>query len=286
MPTVNVLDSTIAYREEGSGAPMVFLHGNPASAYVWRTVLPAIGSPARLLAPDLIGMGESGKPDIDYTFDDHSRYLDAWFDALDLGPVVLVGHDWGGALALDWATRHPDRVRGIALSEAVLKPLIWAEFAEPARELFQELRTPGVGEVMALDKNIFIEAMLPAGVNSGLSPADHDVYRSYYPTPESRKPLLQWARSQPLEGEPADVVRRITAFDEWAGRTPEIPKLLLTAEQTATTSTTPEMVEWSLANIAGLETDQLGPAGHEAPEDQPAAMAAAITDWAARHHLF
>jgi haloalkane dehalogenase len=110
MPHVNVLDSTMFYRELGTGAPMVFLHGNPTSSYLWRDILPAVGE-GRRLAPDLIGMGGSGKPEIDYTFADHARYLDAWFEALSLDRVVLVGHDWGGALAFDWVARHPDRVR-------------------------------------------------------------------------------------------------------------------------------------------------------------------------------
>ncbi|MGO4428431.1 alpha/beta fold hydrolase, partial [Streptomyces sp. MCAF7] len=124
MPVQHVNDSTMHYRESGTGVPIVFLHGNPTSSYLWRHVMPAVGG-GRLLAPDLIGMGESGKPDIDYTFADHARYLDAWFDALDLQDVILVGHDWGGALAFDWAARHPHRVRGIAFTETIVKPMTW-----------------------------------------------------------------------------------------------------------------------------------------------------------------
>ncbi|MFC6898833.1 alpha/beta fold hydrolase [Nonomuraea dietziae] len=124
MPSIDVLDSSIHYEDSGSGAPIVFLHGNPSSSHAWRKVLPAIGEPARLLAPDLIGMGRSGKPGIAYTFADHARYLDAWFDALDLRDVVLVGHDWGGALAFDQAARHPGRVRGIAFFETIVRPVM------------------------------------------------------------------------------------------------------------------------------------------------------------------
>jgi hypothetical protein len=119
MPVAHVLDSTIFYREMGTGVPLIFLHGNPTSSYLWRRILPAVGDPGRRLAPDLIGMGDSGKPDIAYTFDDHSRYLDAWFDALGLDDIVLIGHDWGGALAFDWAARHPGRARGIAFTETI-----------------------------------------------------------------------------------------------------------------------------------------------------------------------
>ena len=173
-------------------------------------------------------MGESGKPDIDYTFADHARYLDAWFDALDLQDVVLVGHDWGGALAFDWAARHPDRVRGIAFIETIVKPMAWEEFPEGGRELFRAIKTPGVGETMILDDNVFIEQALPGTVATALSPGDLDVYREPYPTRESRLPLLQWARSMPLGGEPADVVARVEAYDRWLAASADVPKLLLT----------------------------------------------------------
>lgn len=152
------------HRELGAGAPTVFLHGNPTSSHLWRDVLPAVGAPGRLLAPDLIGMGESGKPDLAYTFADHARYLDAWFDALGLEEVVLVGHDWGGALAFDWAARHPGRVRGIAFTETIVKPMAWEEFPEGGRHLFRAIRTPQVGEAMVLDDNLFIEQALPGSV--------------------------------------------------------------------------------------------------------------------------
>ncbi len=198
MPVQPVLDSTMFHRESGAGAPVVFLHGNPTSSHLWRDVLPAVGGPGRLLAPDLIGMGESGKPDIAYTFADHARYLDAWFDALGLDEVVLVGHDWGGALAFDWAARHPGRVRGIAFTETIVKPMTWEEFPEGGRPLFEAIRTPGVGEALILDDNAFVEQVLPGSVATPLAPADLDVYRAPYPTVESRRPLLQWPRSMPL----------------------------------------------------------------------------------------
>lgn len=285
MPVVNVLGSAVFYRETGSGVPIVFVHGNPASSFVWRKVLPAVGPTWRCLAPDLIGMGESGKPDIDYTFDDHARYLDAWFDAVELDEVILVGHDWGCALAFDWAARHPERVRGVAFSEPVIKPMTWQDYSAGARELFQAIRTEGVGEAMVLDQNIFIEQLLPGSVTTGLSDPELAVYRGYYPTPASRRPLLQWARSQPVDGTPADVVERISAFDEWLATSTGVPKLMLTFDPTPTTSTTPELIDWCAATVAGLQIEKLGPAGHETPEDQPMEIAAAITSWATRHNL-
>jgi haloalkane dehalogenase len=285
MPTADVLDSTMFYTELGRGVPLVFLHGNPTSSYLWRAVLPQIGEPGRCLAPDLIGMGASGKPPIAYQFADHARYLDAWFDALGLDSVLLVGHDWGGALAFDWAARHPGRTRGVAFMETIVRPMSWDQFPESARPVFKSPRTPGAGEAMVLDENIFIERALPGNVATGLTEEDMNAYRRPYPTRDSRRPLLQWPRAMPLDGEPADVVARVEAYDEWLARSPEVPKLLLTFDPGPGTMLGPEMIAWCAANISSLDIAACGPAGHHAPEDQPDAIAAAIAAWADRHHL-
>ncbi|WP_137992135.1 haloalkane dehalogenase [Streptomyces vilmorinianum] len=286
MPVRPVLDSTMFHQERGAGAPMVFLHGNPTSSHLWRNVLPAVGEPGRLLAPDLIGMGESGKPDIAYTFADHARYLDAWFDVLGLEDVVLVGHDWGGALAFDWAARHPGRVRGIAFTETIVKPMTWEEFPEGGRTLFRAIRTPQVGEAMLLDDNAFIEQALPGTVATPLDPADLDVYRRPYLTRESRRPLLQWPRSMPLGGEPTDVVARIHAYDRWLSASDDVPKLLVTFAPGPGVMMGQAIIDWCAENIAGLEIEHNDVvAGHHTPEDQPLALARAIADWADRHEL-
>ena len=280
----NVLDSTMFHREMGAGAPIVFLHGNPTSSYGWRQVMSAVGDPGRRLAPDLIGMGDSGKPDIDYSFDDHARYLDAWFDALGLDDVVLVGHDWGGALAFDWAARHPGRVRGVAFTETIVKPMSWQEFPEAGRDLFRAIKTPGVGEAMMLEENAFIEA-LPSMV-ARLTDEDLADYRKPYPTPASRRPLLQWARSMPLDGEPADVVARVDRYDEWLATSTDVPKLLITFEPLFGAMMGPELVDWCAANIAGLDIAAHDlTSGHQTPEDQPEAIAAAIVSWLDEHGL-
>jgi haloalkane dehalogenase len=268
----HVLDSTISHRESGTGAPIVFLHGNPTSSHLWRNVLPGVTS-GRLLAPDLIGMGASGKPDIDYSFADHARYLDAWFDALGLRNTVLVGHDWGGALAFDRAARHPDRVRGIA-------------FPEGGRELFRAIKTDGVGEAMILDRNAFIEQALPAASATPLAAADLAVYREPYPTRESRRPLLRWARSMPLGGEPADIVARVEAYDRWLTSSQDVPKLLLTFAPGAGTMLNPDVIAWCAKNMAALEIEHSDAvAGHHTPEDQPESIAAAISAWVERFGL-
>ncbi|MFG1965929.1 haloalkane dehalogenase [Nonomuraea sp. NPDC049028] len=285
MAFLDILDSTLHYRESGTGAPIVFLHGNPTSSHLWREVMPAVG-PGRLLAPDLIGMGESGKPDIDYTFADHARFLDAWFDALDLQDVVLVGHDWGGALAFDWATRHPGRVRGIAFTETIVKPMTWEEFPEGGRELFRAIKTEGVGEAMILDDNAFLEQGLPGTVATPISQGDLDVYGKPYPTRESRRPLLQWPRAMPLGGEPADVVARVEAYDRWLAASTDVPKLLLTFAPGPGAMMHEDMIAWCAASMAALEIEHSEEvAGHHTPEDHPVLIATAISAWADRHGL-
>ena len=284
MPAVDVLDSTMFYREAGAGTPMVFLHGNPTSSYLWRKVMPLVG-PGRLLAPDLIGMGDSGKPAIEYKLADHARYLDAWFESMGLDRVILVGHDWGGVLAFDWAARHPGRTLGVAFLETIMRPLAWAEFPESARSFFTSLRTPGAGEAMALEQNVFIEQALSAGVRTGLVAGDLAAYRKPYPTPQSRRPLLAWARSMPLDGEPQDVVASVEAYDRWLASSPDVPKLLLTFDPGPGMMIGPDLADWCRRHISALEVAACGPAGHHAPEDQPAAIAAAIAAWADRHGL-
>ncbi|MFC0038301.1 haloalkane dehalogenase [Actinomadura rayongensis] len=282
MPVIDVLDSTVHYRESGNGTPFVFLHGNPASSHLWRNVLPGVGG-ARLLAPDLIGMGRSGKPDIPYLFADHARYLDAWFDALDLDGVVLVGHDWGGALAFDWASRHPDRVKGVAFLESVVRPIPPEALSEAARERTALVRTPGAGEQMVLEENRFLLTAFKGAVLTPVSDADYAEYLEPFPTPESRRPILAWARQFPLGGEPAEVVDRLDAFRPWLKDSPDVPKLLLTFDGAGTLLIGPDTAAWCAENMAALETVACGPAGHHAPEDRPDEIAAALSAWAGRH---
>jgi haloalkane dehalogenase len=285
MRTAKVLDSQLTYTdtdEDPGRLPAVFLHGNPTSSYLWRNVIPHVAGQARSLAPDLIGMGASGKPDIAYRFGDHARYLDAWFDALDLDQVVLVGHDWGGSLGLDWAARHPGRARGVVLVETFLRPMTWAEYPSAAKEFFRSLRTPGTGEQMALEQNWFIETALRA-TSPGISDEDLAVYRAPYPDPASRRPLLAWPREIPLDGTPADVRDRFLAYDRWLAETPDVPKLLLTAEPGNLVP--PAVAQWAREHVAALETEGIGQAGHHAPEDQPDAIGRATARWLDRHQL-
>ncbi|MGW7680107.1 haloalkane dehalogenase [Kribbella sp. NPDC054772] len=284
MPEIDILDSTIHYEETGDGTPIVFLHGNPASSHVWRNITPQVGE-GRLLAPDLIGMGRSGKPDLDYTFADHARYLDAWFDALELDDMVLVGHDWGGALAFDWAARHPERVRGLAFFESIVKPMAWEDLSPQAADRSRLIRTPRRGEEMVLEQNLFVRQAFTGGVLTPVADEDLQTYLAPYPTPESRKPVLAWARQLPLGGDPAELVARIAAYDAWLAASPDVPKLLLTFEGSPTLLIGPEYEAWCAATLAALEIAHCGPAGHHAAEDRPKEIATEISGWLDRHGL-
>lgn len=281
MPEIDVLDSTMYYEETGSGPPWVFLHGNPASSRLWRKVLPAVGGDARLLAPDLIGMGRSGKPDVLYRFGDHTRYLDAWFDRMGLQEVVLVGHDWGGALAFDWAARHPGRVRGVAFLETIVRGMSWRELGDGPRSRAEAMRGPQ-GEALVLDQDFFVRTAFTGGVLNPLSERELHAYLEPYPTRENRRPILEWARSLPLDGEPADVAERVQRYGRWLAASTDVPKLLLTFDSSPTLLIDDRMAEWCAANIAALEIEHCGAAGHHAPEDQPEAIAEAIRAWAVR----
>lgn len=293
MKTLDVLDSFMSYREAGpavTGAsparasnphptaaslpPVVFLHGNPTSSHLWRNVMPRV--PARSLAPDLIGMGDSGKPELAYRLADHVRYLDAWIDGMKLDELVLVGIDWGGVLALDWAARHPSRVRGVSVMETFLRPARWDMFPPRGAELFRAYRTPGVGERMVLEENLFLLHSLEHGARN-LSAADRDVYYAPYPTPASRRPLLAWPREVPIDGEPPEVQAVLERFADWLCVS-ETPKQLITFEPPASLSS-PAMIAWAKENVRALDHVALGSAGHHAPEDRPAEIGDAVASW-------
>ncbi len=230
----NVLDHRMAYVEVGQGSPIVLLHGNPTSSYLWRNVIPHLLELGRCIAPDLIGMGDSAKlepsgPDR-YRFVEHRRFLDALLEALDVREnVTFVIHDWGSALGFDWAKRHPERVKGIAYMEALVQPLSWDAWPKAVRAVFEGLRSPA-GEKMVLEQNVFVENVLPGAVPRELSTEEMDVYRRPYREPgESRRPTLTWPRQIPIEGEPMDVCEIIAAYGKWLAEG-EIPKLFINAD--------------------------------------------------------
>jgi haloalkane dehalogenase len=268
----------MAYHESGEGRSVVFLHGNPTSSYLWRNVIPDVSGRARCIAPDLIGQGDSDKLDDtgpgSYTFVEHRQYLDGLLDQLDLGDdVVFVVHDWGSALGFDWANRHRDRVGGIAFMEAIVRPVTWDEWPDAARQLFQAFRSDA-GEEMVIDKNVFVEAVLPGSILRDLSPEELDEYRRPFLEPEHRRPTLTWPRQIPIEGEPADVVEIVQSYADWL-TTSDVPKLfvdadpgaILTGAQREFCRTWPNLTE---VTVAG---------SHFIQEDSPHEIGEAIAAW-------
>jgi haloalkane dehalogenase len=219
----------MAYVDVGAGDPIVFLHGNPTPSYLWRNIIPHLLPFGRCLAPDYVGMGNSGAaPDGRYRLVDHQRYLDAWFETLGLGRnVILVVHDWGSALGFSWAQRHPERVKAIVYMEAIVRPFLsWDEWPQATRAFFQAQRSPK-GEELILEKNLFIEYLLPL---RNIAPEVLEVYRRHYRTPgPARMPMLAWTRDLPIEGEPADVVEIVDSYSRWLSKSP-LPKLFIDAE--------------------------------------------------------
>ena len=234
MPTVEVNGLNMAYVERGEGDPIVFQHGNPTSKYLWRNIIPHAEPHGRCIALDLVGMGDSDKlpnsgPER-YTFAEHRTYFDAALEALGVAEsVTLVVHDWGSALGFDWARRHPEAVAGICYMEAIVRPMTWDEWPEDARRVFQGFRSPA-GEEMVLEKNVFVERVLPGSVLRGLTEEEMAVYRRPYLDPgESRRPTLTWPRQIPIDGEPTDVTEVASAYADWLASS-RIPKLFVNAD--------------------------------------------------------
>jgi len=226
---VPVLDTELAYVDVGEGDPIVFLHGNPTPSYLWRNIIPYALPFGRCLAPDLVGMGNSGSaPDGGYRLVDHQRYIDAWFDAMSITDnVILVVHDWGSALGFDWAYRHQDKVKAIVYMESIVQPFrSWDEWPAATRGFFQAQRTQA-GEDLILRKNLFIEYLLPL---RNISEEALEIYRRHYRNPgPSRQPMLSWTRELPVAGEPADVVEVVERYSDWLAHS-HIPKLFIDAE--------------------------------------------------------
>lgn len=287
--TVNGIE--MAYVETGSGAPVLFLHGNPTSSYLWRNIMPHLASTRsgshRLIAPDLVGMGDSGKlpasgPDR-YTFAEHRDYLDALLEQVLPGgeKVTLVVHDWGSALGFHWAHRFPHLVGGIAFMEAIVRPFTdWDQFPADARPVFQGFRSPA-GEAMVLEKNIFVEKVLPGSVIRALGDDEMTEYRRPFQEPgESRRPTLTWPRQIPIAGEPADVTRIVGEYADWLPAV-DFPKLFINAEPGALIQgpLREEIYRWR--NLEHVTV----PGIHFVQEDSPDEIGRAIAGWMDRHGL-
>jgi haloalkane dehalogenase len=279
--SIEIRGLTMAYEDVGEGDPIVFLHGNPTSSYLWRNIIPHLADSYRCIAPDLIGMGDSDKlPDSGpgaYTFVQHREYLDGLLDSLDLGDrVTLIIHDWGSGLGFDWANRNRDRVIGIAYMEAIVQPVAWAEWPEAARSIFEALRSDA-GEPMVLDKNVFVERILPASVIRDLTSEEMDVYRAPYLDPgESRRPTLTWPRQIPIDGDPADVQDIVASYASWMA-TNDLPKLFINAEPGSILIGPQREFCQAWKN----QTEVTVPGRHFIQEDSPDEIGSAIAAWRA-----
>ena len=273
---VDVFGSKMHYVEEGEGDPILFLHGNPTSSYLWRHILPHLESGARVIAPDLIGMGKSDKPDLEYRLVDHVRYAEGFIEALGLQQVTLVVHDWGSALGFHYARRHETNVKGVAFMEAIVRSMTWAEWPHTVRPLFQAFRTPEVGWDLIVNKNVFVEQVLPGAIQRKLTDDEMQSYREPFIEPSSRKPVWRWPNEIPVDGHPEEVVHLVDTYTSWLA-TSEVPKLLLYATPGALIRK--EQVQWCRDHINNLETVDLGPGLHFVQEDRPDEIGRALREW-------
>jgi haloalkane dehalogenase len=277
---VSIFNQRMAYREVGSGDPIVFLHGNPTSSYLWRNIIPYAERFGRCIAPDLIGMGDSAKlpnPTANtYRFVEHRRYLDAFFDALDLNRnVTLVVHDWGSALGFDWARRNPGAVKAIVFMESIVSSLDWDDMPTVVQPRFRAVRSDE-GEKLILEQNIFIEQSIVRGTMRPFTEEEMTEYRRPFLVPGAgRMPMLTWPRELPIGGEPADVVDIVDAYAAWLA-TSEIPKLFVRAEPGTIAPRILEQVRrWpnqTEVTVRGI---------HYPQEDSPNEIGAALATWLA-----
>ncbi|MCB9948794.1 MAG: haloalkane dehalogenase [Rhodospirillaceae bacterium] len=276
---VEVLGARMHYVDEGEGPVILMLHGNPTWSYIWRNVIPYLTPQARVIAVDNIGFGRSDKPDIDYTFADQSRYIDGFIEAMGLTDITLVVHDWGSALGLHYAARHEDNVRGVAFMEAIVAPAMPTSYATlPPQwaDFFRAMRDPASGHEFVVVQNGFVNQVIPGNVVRELTDAEMDFYREPFPTEDTRVPALVWPNQIPIDGEPADVVAVVEAYNAWLAQT-DVPKLHLYASPGALNP--PMVAEWLAANVPNIETAFIGQGLHYVQEDQPEAIGRAIADW-------
>ena len=277
LPKLSVLDSEMAYREAGPrDAPVaLFLHGNPTSSYIWRNIMPLVAPVALCIAPDLIGFGQSYKPAIAYRLEDHVRYLDGFLAKMGIGSAYLVAQDWGTGLALHLAERRPDFVRGLAFMEFVRPYPIWDDFlrGSRARETFRKFRTPGEGETLILEDNVFVEKVLPGGMRHKLTDEEMAVYRAPFLTPDSRRPIWRFPNEIPIAGEPADVFAMMKSAHEALAQS-TYPKLLFAAEPGALVA--PAEAEALAAKLKDCRFVKLGDGIHFLQEDHPETIGRAV----------
>lgn len=273
---LEILGSQMHYIDVGSGDPIVFLHGNPTSSYLWRNIIPHVQDQGRVIAPDLIGMGKSDKPDIPYRFHDHYQYLEAFLEALELTDITLVLHDWGSGLGFHYARLHEDKIKALVFMEAIYKPLEWSDIPGVFRILFRIMRTPGLGWMFVTLFNQFVLTMLPQAIHRKLTKEEKAHYKQPYKSLSSRKPVRQWPLEVPIAGKPADVTQIVSEYHQWLQET-ELPKLLLYAKPAGLI---PEKsAEWIVEHFPNTKSRFIGDGIHFLQEDHPHHIGSEIKTW-------
>lgn len=277
---LDIFGSKMAYIDEGKGDPILFIHGTPMSSYVWRNIMPHVENQGRIIAPDLIGMGKSDKPDLKYTFDDQYKYLDAFIKKMNLKNITLVVHDWGSGLGLHYAHLNPDNIKGIVTMDAVLAPMQPAEsydsMSKVMGDYFRMIQTTEEGKKFLLDDNMVVEYEIPAMIDRPLKKEIHDVYREPYKTIESRTAVMQWPLEVPVGGKPATTAKYISEYNAWLEKT-DTPWLFLYA--TPGIMSTPTVADYWTERAQNIETVYIGNGLHFVQEDHPFAIGRAISDW-------
>ncbi len=273
---VEVHGSRMHYVEEGSGDPILFLHGNPTSSYLWRNIIPYLVPHGRCIAVDLIGMGKSDKPDLAYRFFDHSKYVEGFIETLGLSQIMFVVHDWGTALGFHYARRHPGNVKALAFMEAIVRPMRWAGFPRDFKLGFKLMRTPGVGWFMISVMNVFLKQIMPKTIVRELTAEEKLRYAEPFPTVASRKPVRRWPCEIPIDGAPADVDEAVSVYSQWLQET-SLPKLLFHADPGGIIDA--QTLEWCRRHFPYLETVNIGPGIHYLQEDNPHLIGEELAAW-------
>ncbi len=273
---VEVKGSKMHYVDVGQGDPVLFLHGQPTSSYLWRNIIPYLQPKARCIAPDLIGMGKSDKPDLDYTYQDHYEFLDKFIEQLNLVNVTLVIHDWGSGLGFHYAHTHQDNIKGIAFMESIIQTMSWRKFPSEYRIIFKLLRTPYIGWFMLSVLNMFLNKVVPDSISRKLSKEEFDCYKAPFRTIASRKPVRMWPTQIPIDGKPKFTHDIITAYGKWLQET-EIPKLCLYAHPGAIFKE--EEIAFIKSNFKNTRMVDIGEGIHYLQEDNPHGIGEEIARW-------
>lgn len=273
---LEVEGSQIHYVDEGAGDPVLFLHGNPASSYLWRNIIPHLSDRYRCIAPDLVGMGKSDKPDIRYGFFDHFRYVEGFIEGLHLKNITFVIHDWGSALGFHYASRNEANIKAMAFFEAIIKPARWKDFPPDFKMGFKMFRAPIIGWLLIAVMNAFINKLLPEAVVRPLTEEEMGHYREPFPSIRSRRPVHRWPNEIPIDGKPADVHQAVTNFSRWLTQT-ELPKLLFHADPGGIVRE--KQIDWCRTNMKNLSVIDIGPGVHYLQEDNPHLIGEELRKW-------